>query len=109
MLLTNTPIPHDGMYGCPGSHLSVTEIELCQDYQAAEWAAQAEAEYAAEQAIERHFEDAGYWAAREQDDMEAQRGVIQFGDAYAQSLGYLDAGEREWGNSQCADLVDMLD
>lgn len=109
MLLTNTPLVHDGYHGEPCSHLSVTEIELCQEYQDAEWAAQMQAEQAAEMAIERHFEDAGYWAAREQEDMEARRGVIQFDDAYAHALGYADAGEREWAEAHGADLADLLD
>lgn len=109
MLLTNTPLVHDGMYGETCAHLSVTEIELCNEYQDAEWAAQIEGELAAERAVERYFEDRGYWDAREQEDMEARRGVVQFEDAYAHALGYLDAGEREWAEAQGADLADLLD
>lgn len=95
MLLTNTPLVHDGYHGQDCAHLSVTEIELCNEYQEAEYAAEIAAERYAEMAIERHFEDAGYWAAREQEEMEARRGVIQFEDAYAHALGYADADARE--------------
>lgn len=103
MLLTNTPLVHDGYYGQDCTHLSVTEIELCKEYQDAEWAAQIQAEQAAEMGYERHLEDAGYWAAREQEEMEARRGVVQFEDAHAHALGYADAGERE------ADPIDLQD
>jgi hypothetical protein len=107
MLLTNTLLVHDGMHGEDCAHLSVTEVELCQEYQNAEWQMQVEAELAAEAAVERHYEDAGYWAAREQEDMEARRGVIQFEDAYAHALGYADAGDRE--RAEGVDLADLLD
>jgi hypothetical protein len=95
MLLTNTPLVHDGYHGQDCTHLSVTEIELCQEYQDAEWIAQIQAEQAAEMGYERHLENAGYWDAREQEDVEASRGVIQFEDAYAHALGYADAEARE--------------
>lgn len=107
MLLTNTPLIHEGLHGQPCAHLSVTEIEVCQDYQDADWSFQAAA--AAERAAERHIENAGYWEARMQEGMENQHGVIQFGDAYAQALGYIDAGERERAEAHGADLADMLD
>ena len=107
MLLTNTILIHDGLDGQDCTHLSVTEIDLCNEHQDAEYWARAE--YSAEMAAERHHEDRGYWDAREQEDEEARRGVIQFEDAYAHALGYLDAGEREWAETQAPDLADMLD
>ena len=95
MLLTNTPLVHDGLYGEACEHLSVTEVELCNEYQAAEHWARTEMELAAEMAVERYYEDRGYWDAREQEEVEARRGVIQFEDAYAHALGYMDAADRE--------------
>lgn len=61
---------------------------LSEQQQASEdyWEAQtAKAEYEAEMANERWFEDRGYDEARFQEDMEAKMGVQSFADAMAEA------------------------
>jgi hypothetical protein len=43
----------------------------------------------------RHLEILGYHEHRAFEEWEASRGVVSFADAFAQSLGYVDAAERE--------------
>jgi hypothetical protein len=94
MLLTNTPLAHQGYYSDECEHLSVTEIRLCEEATQAQYWADSEAEIQAETAAQRAYENRGYWDAREQDDMEARRGVLSFEDAHAHALGYSDADAR---------------
>jgi hypothetical protein len=75
MLETNAQIPHfDYLQGETHYHQSVTEIEVCEDYLADEFAFDQAA--AAERAVERELENAGYEAARAQEYVEAMRGVF---------------------------------
>ena len=46
-------------------------------------------------AYERHLEDRGWAEAEAHDRWEADNGVIQFSDALAQSMGYIDAEDRK--------------
>lgn len=87
MLLTNTPLVHQGFHGEPCEHLSVTEVELCNDYLDAEYDAMMQAERDADLGYERYLENQGYWAAREQEHYEAQRGVVQFDEAMFLATG----------------------
>lgn len=66
-------------------HNSARAVKACYDIRADEMAQQA-GEIAAEAAVERYFEDRGYWEARAQEDYEAARGVIPFDVAMAQAL-----------------------
>jgi hypothetical protein len=83
------PMPTDSgpkCGNCRERHAGAKAIRLCYDTSKAE-ADQAHAEHAAEMAVERYYEDRGYWDARAQEDYEAAHGVIPFDVAYAEALG----------------------
>ena len=61
---------------------------------AKEWGAPLTSDYDPDAAYERHLEDRGWEEAEAHDRWEAERGVIQFSDALAQSMGYVDAEDR---------------
>ncbi len=69
----------------PHQHDTVEQARECEreaDHAAWEMACERDAEAA----VERFFEDRGYWEARAQEDIEAARGVIPFDVAYAAAL-----------------------
>ncbi|MCX5066713.1 hypothetical protein OOJ91_12565 [Micromonospora lupini] len=71
----------------PVRHANVAAVRECyRRWQEEEDAA--EADHAAELAGERALEDAGYWAARAQEDHEAAMGVIPFDVAMADALAH---------------------
>lgn len=70
---------------CPQRHPNVDTVKACHAFRD-EFAAQQEAELAAERAIERHFEDRGYWEAIAERDWEDRNGVIQFDVAFAAAM-----------------------
>ena len=65
-------------------HTNIATVKFCFDLRRDQEAQQA-AEIAAEQAIERHFEERGYDEARAQEDWEARNGVVDFATARAQA------------------------
>lgn len=67
-------------------HDSARAVQVCYR-KAADDRAQQAGEIAAEAAVERYFEDRGYWEARAQEDHEAACGVIPFDVAMAEALG----------------------
>jgi hypothetical protein len=67
-------------------HASVADVRRCW-IATEEEAAESAAEIAAELAVERFFEERGFDEARAQEQWEADRGVISFSDALAQSMG----------------------
>jgi hypothetical protein len=73
-LETLVAIDHEGIYG-DHTHLSVTERDDCEAHGEAVLDQQAADEVAAELAVERFYEDQGYWDARAQEDYEAARGI----------------------------------
>lgn len=77
---------------CKAHHKSVADIRYCYDLKA-EQEAQVAGELAAEKAVERHFEDRGYWEARADEDREAAMGIVPFHEAMAEALGQLDPTE----------------
>lgn len=66
---------------CKAHHKSVADIRFCYDLRAEQTAQQA-GEIAAELAVERHFEDRGYWESQAQDAHEAAHGVVDFQTAW---------------------------
>lgn len=71
---------------CAAKHSIARAVKLCKIAQE-ELDRQAEDEMHAEAAVERFFEERGYWDARAQEDYEAAHGVIPFDVAYAEALG----------------------
>lgn len=71
---------------CAAKHSIARAVKLCKIAQET-LDAEAEAEMHAEAAVERYFEDRGYWDARAQEDYEAAHGVIPFDVAYREALG----------------------
>ena len=66
-------------------HADSAAVRMCYAV-ATEMEADMYADYEAEMAVERHFEDRGYYEARAQDDYEARMGVVSFADAYAEAM-----------------------
>jgi hypothetical protein len=71
---------------CKQTHATVAEVRECA-YEQYEGEAQARAEHEAEMAIERYFEDRGWYEAALQEEMEARMGVIGFAEAMALAEG----------------------
>lgn len=73
---------------CKGRHANRETVRYCHESGRAQEEL-AEADYRAELAVERWYEDRGYWDARAQEDYEARMGVIPFDVAMAEALGQL--------------------
>jgi hypothetical protein len=82
---TQVQVPHSLYADDLHHHDSVTEASLCEALDPWEGQQAANADYLAELANERHFEDRGYWDAREQEDYEQRNGVLSFQDAWSEA------------------------
>ena len=72
------------------------EVYTAPDWLSAkDWGAPFTSDYDPDAAYERHLEDRGWQETEAHDRWEAERGVIQFADAYAQSMGYASAEDRK--------------
>lgn len=93
---------------CTARHENVAAIRYCYDL-AAEFRAQQAGEIAAEAAVERHFEDRGYWEARAQEDHEARTGVIDFQTAWdmacPERVTEREAAQAQWNAEADARLT----